>query len=73
MSHKIDTNLKLISDNIHFRSTYVSIAAKRIDQFDIWQKIIYQEFNDIQIFKLLLSSTLTLFWQKLMLIWDLFY
>lgn len=37
-SHKMDTNFKLISENMHFRCTsptYLAIAAKRIDHFDI--------------------------------------
>lgn len=41
----MDTNLKFMSEDIHFRCTslgYCVIAVKQIDLFDVWQMIIYQ-------------------------------
>lgn len=38
----MDKNLKLMSENTHFRCISladIAVAAKRIDQFDIWEKI----------------------------------
>lgn len=41
-SHKNDTNLKFIYHSMHFRSSFLAIAAKGIDQLDILQNIIYK-------------------------------
>lgn len=52
-SHKMGTNLKLMSDNIYFccnSLAFLALAAKQTDKFFIWQQIIYQKFNNIQIY-----------------------
>lgn len=41
-AHKTDINLKFIYHSMHFRCYFLAIAAKGIDQLDIWQSIIYK-------------------------------
>lgn len=43
---------------------YLAIAAKEIDWFYIWQKLIYQIFNDLQIGNSTFHSLLIFFLQN---------
>lgn len=57
------TNLKFMPENKNFYCTYLAIAAKRINKFEILQEGIYQESNNIQICASTFFSTSYIFSQ----------
>lgn len=56
-SHKMDINLKSLSEKIHFRFTSLAYIAKRIDLFDIRRKTVDKKLNDLHICSLEFSSS----------------